>query len=268
MGTLQDDLWIWGHDAGSHHQPPAAMWKIPGVNRMGPWEGAEYLGGIPNCCMVSFNGQPKPPFDDASRKLTQVKKVVWSALGDKGSVRNDNGADDLDEVLRQAEKFPNVTGAILDDLFRAETKDARVTVERMKEMRRKRHAAARPLELWVVYYSSLFGIDYSAWLDSADVISFWSWTSEDLFQAEKNLDAFIGMTPEKKHYAGCYLYNFGDLRPMTREEMEFQLALYLRFWKEKKIDGMIVCSNTVADVGLEAVEIFRKWAVLHGGETR
>ena len=35
-----------------------------------------------------------------------------------------------------------------------------------------------------------------------------------------------------------------------------------------KIDGMIVCSNTVADVGLEAVEIFRKWAVLHGGETR
>ena len=50
--------------------------------------------------------------------------------------------------------------------------------------------------------------------------------------------------------------------------MEFQLALYLRFWKEHKIDGMIVCSNTVADVGLEAVEIFRKWAVLHGGETR
>ena len=267
MERLQDHLWIWGHDAGCHHLLKFAEWKIPGTNQMGPAEGAALLG-IPNCCRVVFDGSPAPPFDAESEKLTFFRKVVWSALGDSTSLRNNSGQDDLDEVIRQAEKFPNITGCVLDDLFVQSERNARVSPERMRAMADRLHHAARPLSLWVVYYASLLGIDYSAWLEAADVITFWSWNSRELAQAENNLLRIIGMTPGKQHYAGCYLYNYGDCREITDSEMEFQLDLYLKFWKQKKIDGIIVCANTIADTGVHAVDLFRQWNADHGNDLR
>ena len=268
MEKLQDNLWIWGHHAGAHHEEIVAdEWRIPGENKMGPVEGAQYLG-IPNCCRVVFNGNPLPPFDEETAKLAWFKKVIWSAIGDVSSKRNNAGLDDLDEVIRQAEKFPNVAGCVLDDLFRPETKDARVTTERMQEMVDKLHSLPRSQELWIVFYAALLDIDYSKYLAIPDAVSFWSWTSEDLKNAEKNLEKIIALSPGKKHYAGCYLYNYGDCRELTDDEMNFQLDLYLKLWREKKIDGIIVCSNNIVDVGINAPEIFRKWVIEHGSECR
>ena len=269
MTTLRDNFWIWGHDAGCHHRStrnPANLYRLPGENRMGPLEGAYYLG-IPNCCRVVFDGRPEPPFDAESERLRPFRRVVWSVIGDAGSRRNDEGGDDLEEVLRQAERYPNVVGGVLDDFFRPGTKDARMTPERLKVVRDRLHGAARPLELWLVYYAALLGIDYDVYLQQCDAVSFWSWTGADLAKAEENFARFIELTPGKKRYAGCYLYDYGDIRPVTRAEMEFQLALYRRLFLERKIQGVIVCSNTVADIGLEAPEILKRWLDEHGDET-
>lgn len=92
-----------------------AKWKLPDGNQLDPAAGAEYLG-IPNVCRVVMCGSPQPPFDDESRKLAAMHKVVWSAIGDSGSTRNDKETD-LEEVLRQAKLFPNVKGAVFDDFF-------------------------------------------------------------------------------------------------------------------------------------------------------
>lgn len=265
QNTLRENFWIWGHDAGCHHTPQCAAWKIPGKNTADAVEGAEYLG-IPNCCRVVFNGKPAPPFDAESQKLTSFRQVVWSALGDASSTRNDAGADDLEEVIDQSRKYHNITGAILDDLFRPAQQDARVTPERMQTMADRLHRAN--LKLWIVYYASLLSVDYSRWLNIPDVITFWSWTSEDLENAEQNLNKIIAMTPGKQHYAGCYLYNYGDFRPLTDEEMYFQLELYKRLWLEREIDGIIVCSNTLVGTGLKAPEILRSWLKTNGEQTR
>ncbi len=265
MTTLRERFWIWGHDPGCHHNTRNNVYKLPGVNRMDSLEGARYLG-IPNCCRVVYGGKPERPFDSEAEKLTPFRQVVWSILGDAGSKRNDNGGDDLAEVLRLAEKYPNIQGGILDDFFRPQTKDARFGRNRLAEIRDSLHHAPRPLELWLVYYAGLLDIDYTEYLKLCDNISFWSWTGADLANAEKNLDRIIAMTPGKKHYAGCYLYNYGDIRPITAEEMEFQLELYRKRMMEQKIQGVIVCSNNVVDIGLEAPEILRKWLVRHGDE--
>ncbi len=262
MNTVQDTFWIWGHDAGCHN---IAFPSIPGVNKMGPVEGAQYLG-IPNCCRVAFAGKPEPPFDAETEKLRWFRQVVWSIVGDDSSKRNDNGGNDLEEVLRQAAKFPFVTGGILDDFFRPGTKDARMSVEELAAVAERLHSAPRPLSLWVVYYAALFGIDYRQWLELVDVVTFWSWTSKELAEAEANLQRIVEMTPGKKHYAGCYLFNYGENKEMTAEEMQTQLDLYLKLLQQKMIDGVIVCSNTVADSGVEAVEVFRNWMTKHGGD--
>ena len=267
METLRDNLWIWGHDAGAHHRGAGLQWKVPGTNRMDPVEAADYLR-IPNCCRVVFEGSPQPPFDVESEKLRSFKNVVWSVMGDCSSSRNNDGMDDSEEILRQAQRFSNISGGILDDFFRPETGDARMSLERLQEIAERFSHASRPLDLWLVYYAALFDVDYSEYLKLVDVISFWSWDSRQLAQARENLEKIIAITPGKKHYAGCYLYNYGDCREITDEEMNFQLDLYLDFWKQKKIDGIIVCSNNIADTGVNAVEIFRKWNNLHGSECR
>ncbi len=267
--TLRDNFWIWGHDAGCHHASaanPDNIYRLPGRNRMGPLEGARYLG-IPNCCRVVFRGSPEPPFDAESERLRPFKRVIWSVLGDASSRRNDDGGDDLDEVLRQAEHCPNVTGGVLDDFFRAATRDARMTPEHLKNVRDRLHAAPRPLELWLVYYAALLDIDYDEYLKLCDVITFWSWNSAQLADVEHNFAHFIKLTPDKKRYAGCYLYNYGDIRPVTQEEMEFQLEFYRKLFHERKINGVIVCSNTVADIGLDAPEYLKSWLAEHGDET-
>ena len=266
MKTIRDAFWIWGHDAGCHHDPKY-HWNIPGENKLGPWEGACALGNIPNCCRVVFAGKPEPPFDDETEKLKGFSQVVWSIVGDAGSQRNNDGGDDLAEVLRIAAKFPNVTGGIVDDFFRPKTRDARMSPDAFHQAAERLHNAPRPLKLWLVYYAALFDIDYSAWLDSADVITFWNWNSRELAHAEENLERVIALTPSKEHLAGCYLYNYGDSRPLTRDEMAFQLDIYYRFLKEGRIPGVIACANTVADIELEAVDYFRNWLAEHGDET-
>ena len=96
---------------------------------------------------------------------------------------------------------------------------------------------------------------------------FWSWNSAQLAEVEHNFERFIELTPDKKRYAGCYLYNYGDIRPVTQEEMEFQLEFYRKLFHERKINGVIVCSNTVADIGLDAPEYLKSWLAVHGDET-
>ena len=140
---FKDRLWIWGQNAGSHHQVPC--FRLPGVNRMESPEGCEYLG-IPNCCRVVLPAGPEPPFDRESRKLASLRSVVWSAVGACGVARNDRDGSDLDEVLRQAELFPNVSGAVLDDFFASpETLAAggpmvRHSLENLKIMRDRLHS--------------------------------------------------------------------------------------------------------------------------------
>ena len=138
---LKDRFWIWGQDAMSHQKSPGnSKWQLPGGNRLEPVEGAAFLG-VPNICRVVMNGRPLPPFDAESEKLRSFQKVVWSVMGDGSSKRNDDGMDDAEEVLRQASRFPNVSGGILDDFFRPETGDARMTPVRLREIADRFHNA-------------------------------------------------------------------------------------------------------------------------------
>src|SRR5450759_2829000 len=46
-GTIGDALWIWGQEAGCFHRYANNAWRLPGMSRMTPAEGAYYMG-IPN----------------------------------------------------------------------------------------------------------------------------------------------------------------------------------------------------------------------------
>ncbi|MBQ7794155.1 MAG: hypothetical protein IJ366_06505, partial [Clostridia bacterium] len=175
----RDCLWLWGQDAGTHHE----MSPLPGENKMGPVEGAEFLG-IPNMCRVVMGNKPEPPFDKEMDKLTDCRKVVWSIIGDTGSERMDDGISELDEVLKLAEKYDNLTGGVMDDFF-SEKRKAIYTPEVVRGFADRLHKAK--LDLWCVLYEHQVDTDVQAWIDECDVISFWTWCSENLNKLEENI---------------------------------------------------------------------------------
>ena len=264
---LREKLWIWGQDAGSHHAVGNNVWKLPGVNRLGPVEGCAYLG-IPNCCRVIMNGLPEPPFDAEADRLNGMRSVVWSIIGDGGSIRN-NESTDLEEVIRIAKTHSNISGAIMDD-FMNEKRMKLFPPERLAAMRERLHAALedRKLDLWSVLYCHELSEKAVPWLRQIDRISLWAWCAEELRYLEKNharLRELMADDP-KPVLAGCYLFDYGGCRPMPMDLMKLQLDVYYRWLRAGTIDGVIFCSNTVADIGLAAADYAREWISVHGDE--
>ncbi len=262
---LREKLWLWGQDAGTHHAYHNNEWKLPGVNRMDPAQGARHFGII-NCCRVVMSGKPLPPFDSESEKLKDLKRVVWSIVGDGSSTRNNNGATDLEEVIRQARLFPNVCGGIFDDFF-VDNASPRVSLEQLKETKRRLSGnQPRPLDLWVVYYARQLAQDYGAYLDVCDVITLWTWQGANLANIDRNIAQLCLMTTGKRRLAGCYLWNYGECKPLTTAQMELQCSKYYEWIKKGDLDGIIFCSNTLADIGIEAAEWVKTWIRQVGDE--
>ena len=253
---LSEKLWIWGQDAGTHHLVENNAWKLPGVNKMGPVEGAKYLG-IPNMCRIAMGNVPAPPFDNEMEKLKDIPTVAWSIIGDAGTDRHSTGGSDLEAVIDLTKKYNNLVAGVMDDFFNPGRIEI-YTPDVIADYAATLHKAG--LELWTVFYDRNLNDDLSEWLVNCDVVSFWTWNAVDLMKLEENIVKLEGqLTNGQKIYAGCYMYDYGGFGPISNELMLYQLETYKKWLKEGRIDGIIFCSNCIADIGLEAVEITRKW---------
>lgn len=264
---LKDRFWIWGQDAMSHQNALGnARWKLPGGNKLEPVEGAAFLG-IPNICRVVMCGKPEPPFDAESEKMKDVPKVIYSAIGDSGSTRNDQETD-VEEVIRQAAKYPNVVGAILDDFFGhrlpspgVEEHWARYSSEYIHNMRERLHTALpRPLDLWVVWYKRGLEFPIDDYLREFDGITYWNMdTPAQKNELRDDLDRMIERTPGKKRMTGCYIWNYGAGKPLSPDELKFECETFYDYIKQGKTEGIVFCSNTCADIGGPAIDFLRGW---------
>ncbi len=256
---LRNKLWLWGQTEGSHHINDA--FGLPGKSRMSPLEGAYYFG-IPNMCRVVMAGLPKLPFDQDAMVLDTMDNVVWSIIGDGGS----GMVDFTDEIVRLSKTYPNITGAIMDD-FMSAARMKIFTPEVLRGFKKKlTEEAARPLPLWTVIYTNELTEERRPYIAECDVLQMWTWHAENLLHLEENLEKLRGLSSGQKIMAGCYMWDYGNHKEMPEELMRHQLDTYYRWLKEGKIEGMILCSNCCADLGLPASDIAREWIRLHGDE--
>ncbi len=254
----RDHFWLWGQDAGSHHEMANGDGKIrlQGENKMTAEEGGKFFG-IHNMCRIGMFGKPEPPFDKEMDKLVDYPKVAWSIIGDNGSLRNDNGGDDVDPVLDLAKKYPNLVAGVMDDFF-SEKRKSVYTPDVLKGFADRLHGAN--LDLWCVIYEFQIKEENIPWLHTCDVVTQWNWVGSNMVNLEADFEKLRGMLrPGQKLFHGCYLWSYGDSRAYTDEEMINQLNLYKKWVEEDKIDGIILCSNCVADIGLKSVDIFLDW---------
>ena len=270
MKLLKDCFYLWGQTPMSHHA--GNNYKLPGINRMDTAEGCDFFG-IDRTFRVAMATGPVPPFDMESQKLKHLKEVVWAAIGSGSVLRNNEGLGDLPEVLRQAEIFPNISGAILDDFFNSvegfklNGKIARHPVENVEKMRDLLHGfPLRKLDLWLVFYPYQLDFAISDYLGLFDKVTLWTWNGCDLADWRRNFEKTRKMLPDTPLYAGCYMWDYGDRKPLPLSAMKRQLADYRQALLQGEIKGVILCSNCIADIGLDTVEYTRTWLQTHGEE--
>jgi len=259
MGKLRDRFWLWGHPAGAHDN----LWNIKGNSRMTPAEGAYYLG-VKKVFFVCFGGNPRPPWDQDAMAMDSMDEVVYSIVGDAGSEVNPETLGHLDEVLRIAEKFPNTTGAVFDDFFGFGDREKIFTPEVLEKIRDKLHA--KNLKMWMAMYQANLIEKNVPHLAQFDCISVCTWRGEDLPKYEEQIRQGKALIEGKKLYLVCYLYNYGEKREFKAEDMEYQFNLYAKLIREGVAEGVVLVSNTIADLGLEAVEYAKAWMKEHGDE--
>lgn len=257
METLKDKLWVWGHLAGSHN----AGYKNIRGSFMSSAEGVAYMGAR-NVFMVAYQGKPQPPFDKYSKELSGLKQIKYSIVGDCSSPEKPEQLGDIDEVIAQAKKYSNVTGGVFDDFF-SEKRLKIYTPEVLRKMRGRLHN--EKLDMWCVFYAHQLHLDeIKDGLAQFDGVSFWTWKQSELKDFEANYSVFLGRTKNQRRMLGCYLYDYGEDRPMDTCAAEFQLERYTRELKAGEAEGIVFCSNTVMDLNFEAVKFTRGWIEKYG----
>lgn len=256
---LKEKLWLWGQTAGSHHAC-GNPFNLPGENRMTPAEGAKFFG-ISNVFRVVMANMPKPPFDKEAEELKGIKKVLWSVIGSGGSEHKIV----VDEVLRLAKLHKNIAGGITDDFLTYERMKL-FTPEMISDCREKLHSFEdRKLELYTVVYVRELTEERRKYLEKFDAYTMWTWNGSDLYNLDENygkLRELVG--DEKKILAGCYLWDYGDCKPLADELMEYQLGKYYEWLEDGKIEGVIICSNCIADLGLKTTQMMKSWVEKYG----
>ena len=63
---------------------------------------------------------------------------------------------------------------------------------------------------------------------------------------------------------GIYLWDYNSAKPMDSNLFEEQLKQYFGFLREKTVDGVIFCSNTIGDADLETNRILKDYISKYG----
>ena len=251
MGTVRDRFWIWGHESGSHNRG----YDIPVTSRMTPSEGAFYLD-IPNMIMVRYEDLPAPPYEQYTRSFRPMQQFVWSIVGAGGAA----DGDEIRYTQQLAEANPNMTGVMMDDFFRDDASGVGVHDEAsLQSIRDKLTVAGRVLDLWVVLYQHQLDLPITDHLALCDVVTYWTWRAELLDQLDEDFTRFEQLAPGNRRILGCYMWDYGDKKPMSVQHMEYQCKKGLQWLKEGRIDGMIFLASCICDLDLDAVEWTREW---------
>jgi hypothetical protein len=267
--TVRERLWLWGHDAGAHNDG----WGLPAPSRIMPAEAAFYLG-IPNLIMVRYQGRPPLPLDQFAVALRPLRRVVWSAVGAHGQTNEEERSHVLDLAARHA----NITGIMLDDFFTSTPSSsthqgreemgepAALPLDKLREVRDRLSAGDRRLDLWAVIYEHQVEPRLAPFLELLDVVSLWAWDSQKLRGMNESLGRLEVLAPRCGKVLGCYLWDYGNKRPMPQDLMQEQCEMGLRWLRQGRIEGMIFLASCICDLELTTVEWTRDWIAKVGDE--
>ncbi len=256
---LRERFWLWGHPEGRYNN----AFGNTGTSRMTPMEACLYLG-VKNTFMV-------PVGVDVNRRqynksFKTLRQVGWECF-DAG-----NDPSVVEPLIAEAADFPNIGCVVFDDFVRLALSKP-VSVENLNKVKeRLKTGGARPLDMWMVLYTCEFGrsdtvdADTMRYIEPFDGIIMWTWEEKDVPLIPEKYEIFKKMTPNNRRMFGCYLWNFGEKKPATREAVLWQLDFYREKILAGEAEGVVLHTNTMADLDLDAYDAAVEWMEKHGDE--
>ena len=252
MKNLKDHIWLWGQTPGSHHHS-GNTYRLPGVNRMTPEEGLDFFG-ISNVCRVKMQTDAGKSFLDGMGLPANAKKLCLSLVG-----AGDLADNDLEDIIQIAKEDERIRSAVMDD-FISDLRMKLFPPEELKKLKARLHTGAgRELELWSVIYERDLDRPIESLAREFDLTTFWTWYGDNLARQAENYARIRGITGGGRMMMGVYMYDYGGRKPLSDEVMIRQLEFVKEKFEAGEIEGMILCSNCIADLGLHAVDITRDW---------
>lgn len=263
---LRDKFWLWGHPEGRYNLN-AEDFGCPDVSRMTPMEGCLYLG-VRNTFMVPVGVDVnRRQYNKSFKTLNNVGWECFEAC-EKPEI--------IDTLIEEAKDFPNISCVVVDDFKVLENgvpKYKKLPLSALEKINHKLHDNdVRKLDSWMVLYTFQFGIDesedkeFQPYMDEFDGVIMWTWKESDIPLIPEKFELFKKYTPNTRRMAGCYLYNFGESKQATGDAVKWQLD----WWREKllkgEIEGVVLHTNTMADLDYEAYDVAVAWMEEHGDE--
>ena len=263
---LRDRFWLWGHPEGCYNN----AWGNTGISRMTPMEGCLYLG-VRNVFMVPDGDHKKVKVNrrQYNKSFKTLRQVGWEF----GNDFLNNGGDIafVDEFIEETKDFPNIGCAVFDD-FKS-TEGESLSLETFQKIHDRFHDnGIKRLDTWLVLYTMNFGTDEEAdkkmipYLEQFDGIILWCWEEKDYLQIPEKFALLQKMLPGKRFMVGCYLWNFGESKPSTGPAVKWMLDFYYGKLKSGEIEGVVMHTNTMADLDLESYDVACAWMDEHGDE--
>lgn len=229
---------------------------------MTPFEGICYLGGR-NLFMVPVGvNVNRRQYNKSFRPLREVGWEICNAGIDP---------DVVNQLIEESKEFGNTGCGVFDDFFRGSVDYRQVPIENLYEVRRRLHEdGPRPLAMWMVLYTADYGLDRKQnaalmpYLEPFDGIILWTWEEKDIVQFDEKYELFSEMAKDKRKMLGLYLFNFGESRQATAKAVLWQLERYSELLRQGAIEGIVLHTNTMADLDYEAYNVCVDWMDKHG----
>jgi len=259
---LRDRFWLWGHPEGRYNNNNDGYGNDK-VSRMTPMEGCLYLG-INKTFMVPVRWEVNRRQYNKSFKT--LKEVAWECCAAA------TNPEIIEPLIAEAGDFQNITGVVFDD-FQGNGKYKTFPVQNLHNIHTRLHNnEVRPLNMWMVLYTREFGLDaeqdedFKRYIEPFDGIIMWTWEEKDVPLIPEKFEIFKQMTPNQRRMFGCYLYNFGEKKQATAAAVKWQLDWYREKILAGEAEGVVLHTNTMADLDYEAYDAACEWMDLHGDE--
>ncbi len=255
---LRERFWLWGHTERCYNN----KWGNDNFSRMTPMEACLYLG-IKNTFMIPVGYDNHRQYNKSFKTLRHVGWECYNA-GTKPEI--------IEPLIAEAGDFPNINCVVFDD-FQRHGKYKEIPIENLHYIQnRLKNNEVRPLDMWMVLYTWEFGIepekdeDFMRYIDPFDGIIMWTWKECDVPLIPEKYEIFKKMTPNNRRMFGCYLWNFGENKPATREAVLWQLDWYREKILAGEAEGVVLHTNTMCDLDLDAYDAAVEWMEKHGDE--
>ena len=256
---LRDKFWLWGHPEGRYNHD----FGNNNESRMTPMEACLYLG-VKNTFMTPIGAKVnRRQYNKSFKTLNSVGWECFEAWGTPAII---------EEYIDMARDFSNVRHVVFDDFIRQQKLDEFFVSDLDKIHDRLHNNDVAPLDMWMVLYTCEFGISeendnaFLEYIKPFDGIIMWTWKESEVPLIPEKFEIFKKMTEGKKRMVGCYLYNFGEEKQATGEAVKWQLDWYREKLLAGEIEGVVLHTNTMADLDYEAYDVACEWMERHGDE--